>query len=284
MSTHTECCLLCGGELEYGERATESTCNLCGRTEQAHVRCPQGHYVCEACHGAGFLARLPGLLSASASTSPFEIAEQLLNDPELPMLGCEHAHIAAASLLQALINAGSGGVSQAHLEETLQRTARQAVSAYCGLSGVCGVVPALGAAYSVLVGAQCGRGPQTQATMELVARLAAVTAEEAEPGCCKAYLRRCLAETAAYMEETLGLSFPEPSPIACRDVERHPHGCRGPACRYHPPSKETAVSTAPAAQASYDDFFQLAYAPGVLDARTKILVSLGASLAAGCAP
>jgi alkylhydroperoxidase/carboxymuconolactone decarboxylase family protein YurZ len=43
-------------------------------------------------------------------------------------------------------------------------------------------------------------------------------------------------------------------------------------------------STAPAAQESYDRFFELAYQAGALDAKTKTLVALAASLGAGCAP
>jgi hypothetical protein len=125
-------------------------------------------------------------------------------------------------------------VSERHVAEALLRTERQAISAYCGLSGVCGVVPALGACYSILVGAQCGKGPETRATMELVSRLASVTAQEAEPGCCKAYVRSCLAERERFLEERLGRPASEADVIVCRDADRHPHGCRGPACDYHP--------------------------------------------------
>lgn len=176
---------------------------------------------------------MPQLLHASQSTSPRELAEELLALPQLPMLGCEHALIAAGSLMAALKNRGDLGVTERHVAEALQRTERQAISAYCGLSGVCGVVPALGACYSVLVGAQCGKGPETRATMELVSRLASVTAEHAEPGCCKAFVRSCLAETESFLRERLGIPTPEVKTILCRDADRHPHGCRGPACDYH---------------------------------------------------
>jgi hypothetical protein len=162
------------------------------------------------------------------------LAEELMALPQLPMLGCEHALIAAGSLMTALKNRGNLGVAQQHVTEALQRTERQAISAYCGLSGVCGVVPALGACYSVLIGARCGKGPETRATMELVSRLAAATADEAEPGCCKAFVRSCLAEIERYLEERLGIPASESKMIVCRDVERHPHGCRGPSCLYHP--------------------------------------------------
>lgn len=304
-TTHTESCRECGAALVYLEQARSSTCAVCGREDMAHVVCPQGHYVCDACHGSDFLGRLTSLLDSETSTSPREIAESLMADPQLPMLGCEHAHIAAGALMRALENSGTAGVTAAYRREALERTARQAVGAYCGLTGVCGVVPALGACFSVLVGARCGRGPETEATMRLVARLVSVTADHARPGCCKAYVRAGVRETESFLEEHLGIPSGRSARIVCVDADRHPHGCRGPGCEWHAdhsppisdPAEEAEMSTAPAtpdepayagtsapAQQHYDRFFQSAYADGVLDEKTKILISLGASLASGCAP
>jgi hypothetical protein len=231
---HLESCRICGGPLEYGEQAVSCRCHVCGREEPAQVSCLRGHYVCETCHGAGFLELMAAYLAASDETSPSRLAEALLTLPGLPMLGCEHAFVAAGATMTALKNRGDAGVTQAHVDEALQRTGRQAVGAYCGLTGVCGVVPALGACVSVLVGAQCGKGPETRLTMELVGRLAAITAAEADPGCCKAYLRSCLGEFAAFVQERLHLALASPEIAVCADVARHPHGCRGAACAYHP--------------------------------------------------
>lgn len=289
---HAESCLVCGGALEYLDAAVDVTCSLCGTSGRGHVRCPRSHYVCESCHGAGFMAQLPALLTVAAAeedASPFHIADRLMDHPDLPMLGCEHAHIAAGALMTAIRVAGVAGVTEAHVTEALERTAQQAISAYCGLTGVCGVVPALGACYSVLVGGQCGRGPQTKAVMTLVSRLAAATATEAEPGCCKAYVRVALRETVAALEADLGIALSKSESAVCDYFDRHPHGCRGPACEWHPGhatiSEETQMpTTGPAAKARYDDFFSLAYADGALSAKSKILIALGASLASGCAP
>ncbi|MCL5735565.1 MAG: DUF5714 domain-containing protein [Actinobacteria bacterium] len=232
--SHTEQCGICGGKLTYSEEARPFTCFICGSSEVGHVFCSAGHYLCELCHGADFRQLLPQLLDASDGVSASEIAEELMARPELPMLGCEHALIAAGALITALRNRGNLGVTHRHVIEVLERATRQAISAYCGLSGVCGVVPALGACYSVLIGAQCGKGPETRATMELVSRLAAATAEEAEPGCCKAFVRSCLAVTEGVLEERLGIPTSPRKRIICRHVDRHPHGCRGSACEYHP--------------------------------------------------
>src|SRR5680860_1464440 len=165
-------CHICGTPLEYLEQGIPVRCTVCGREERGNVLCPEGHYVCEACHSPDFLTSL--------------------------------------------------------------RTFLRAVSSYWGLSGVCGVVPALGACYSVLVGARCGLGPQTMATMELTGRLGLVTAEHAEPGCCKAYVRACLATTTEYIRETLDIELPDPAHARCLHHTQHPHGCRGFACPWYP--------------------------------------------------
>lgn len=296
---HTESCRVCGAELQYLEKARAAACGVCGRRDNAHVMCPQGHYVCDGCHGAAFLEHLGHSLDKACSASPYEIAEDLMALPNLPMLGCEHAHIAAGSLMRALENAGVEGVTAAHRAEALERTARQAAGAYCGLTGVCGVVPALGACYSVLVGGACGKGAETRGAMQLASRLAAVTAAHADPGCCKAYVRAGLRETATFLEEQLGITVPPPPSTVCVDAARHPHGCRGSECDWHPEhvaephstdheeatvTEPRAPGTSGPAQRDYDHFFDLAYADGALDAKTKILISLGASLASGCAP
>jgi hypothetical protein len=302
-TARTESCRECGASLVYLEQARDAVCSVCGQQDRAHVVCPEGHYVCDRCHGTSFLDGLPAALEVTTSASPYEIAETLMSDPALPMLGCEHAHIAAGALMRALENAGVAGVTTAHLDEALERTSRQAIGAYCGLTGVCGVVPALGACHSVIVGARCGLGEETESTMRLVARLASVTADHAHPGCCKAYVRAGLREAAAFLQETHGLVLDPPHHPVCDDAHRHPHGCRGPACDWHPehvpqphkraeePPMDPTDTTSPGpsstsgqAQRQYDGFFHLAYAEGALDEKTKILVALGASLASGCGP
>ena len=45
-----------------------------------------------------------------------------------------------------------------------------------------------------------------------------------------------------------------------------------------------AAMTSPDALKTYQEFVNQAYAPGALDPKTKRLIALGASLAAGCDP
>ena len=249
-ATSLEHCGICSAPLVYEERAQSLTCTVCGVEEMGHVHCPDGHYICERCHGANVRGLLLAHIATSRTTSPQALADELLVQPGLPMLGCEHALIAAGALMAALRNRGEHGVTDEHVQEALLRTERQAISAYCGLSGVCGVVPALGSCYSVLVGAQCGKGPETRATMELVSTLAAATASEADPGCCKAFVRTGLRVAEDFLAERLGIAVGGDHVSICEDAHRHPHGCRGPECTYHPDQPEQttiAMSASPEA-------------------------------------
>ena len=51
---HLENCMVCGSKLTYQTHSTEVTCNYCNKTSLASIFCPEGHYVCEECHGAGY--------------------------------------------------------------------------------------------------------------------------------------------------------------------------------------------------------------------------------------
>ena len=66
-----------------------------------------------------------------------EIAENVISSTSLPMLGCEHAWVAAGALLIAIKNHGQIKISNGQIVEALNRTRRQAIGAYCGLTGVC---------------------------------------------------------------------------------------------------------------------------------------------------
>ena len=67
------------------------------------------------------------------------------------------------------------------LQEAIQRTQRQAIGGYCGLTGVCGVAVGIGAAFSVLLSAACPKDKETRLTMEVVSRIVQSIAELTGP-------------------------------------------------------------------------------------------------------
>ncbi|HSB52080.1 MAG TPA: DUF5714 domain-containing protein [Dissulfurispiraceae bacterium] len=164
---------------------------------------------------------------------PLGIAEVMMSYPGLPMLGCHHAYIAGGALMAALRNVRVPGITEKAIGEVFGRTEKQAVGGYCGLTGVCGIAPALGACFSIITGSKCGKDIEQKITVEAVAHILHVIADLSGPSCCKAYVRASLWHAVSLLRELLGISLPAVySPISCRLSERHPHGCRRTKCPY----------------------------------------------------
>lgn len=231
----TEQCQLCGAPLSYLLHGDEVTCSSCGRKETGHVVCPNGHYICDHCHNREALRLIEIVVYSSFSTDPLEIAELAMEDAGLPMLGCQHAYIAGGALMAALRNEGSLDISNADIEEVFTRTAEQARGGYCGLTGVCGIVPAMGACLAVVSGSRCGTDKEQRTTMELVTRVSGRVAELTGPSCCKAYVRAALQEAADFFRTSRSIEFDTHASIECRFSARHPHGCRKERCPYYRP-------------------------------------------------
>lgn len=246
-ATYTEHCAECGGPLEYRTEGRRLECGRCGRIEWGYVGCPAGHFLCDECHGRSALDAIETTLFGSASQDPFEIAEQAMALPGLPELGCHHAHIAAGALMAALKNAGHPGASDASVREVLRRTAAQARGGFCGLTGVCGVLPAIGACVSVLAGSKCGTDVEQRLTMEAVTRVSGALTELTGPSCCRAYVRAALETANAFLAEKMDVALAAPaapSRVACDRADKHPHRCREDACPYYPTERAPRGSSA----------------------------------------
>ncbi len=227
--------MVCGTALAYLHQSEIRACTYCGTQHQAQVVCPQGHVVCDRCHGADARKMIEGAALATELKDPAAIAEIMMGHANLPMLGCEHAFIAAGALMAAVRNSpyGKGKISHDEIREVLARTEKQAVGGFCGLTGVCGIVPALGACFSVFLGARCGSDSEQKITMEAVTRISGVIAGLTGPSCCKAYARAGLAEAAEIFSERFGITFPiKDKAVVCRHSGKHPHGCREDKCPY----------------------------------------------------
>ena len=233
---NTENCMVCGSALDYLHHAQNLTCTSCGKTVQGSIACPQGHFICEDCHAGDLKSVIMGLALTTPSEDPVAIAELIMARPDLPMLGCEHAYIAAGALMAALRNSpyGKGKITDADIGEVFDRTAKQAVSGYCGLTGVCGIAPAIGACFSLFLGARCGSDAEQKITMDAVVRVSQAIAELSGPSCCKAYVRAALSEAVTIFAERFGIVLPVANAtVVCGDSARHPHGCREEQCPYY---------------------------------------------------
>jgi hypothetical protein len=231
---NTENCMACRSKLDYLDKAEDLVCMYCGSGHQAHVKCPKGHFICDACHGKDARTVIEELARTSASPDPLAIAELMMSHPVLPMLSCDHAFIAAGALMAALRNSPYGSkIGEAEVREAFARTAKQAYGGYCGLTGVCGVAPAIGACFSIFLGARCGSDREQRIVMEAVTRVSGAITDLTGPSCCKAYVRSALTVAVAIFAEKFGVALPvKNTAIVCSHAQQHPHGCREERCPY----------------------------------------------------
>jgi hypothetical protein len=232
---NTENCAVCGAKLVYLTASERLACTSCGAAVDAHVKCPKGHVVCDTCHGKEARKAIEALTLSSSSPDPLAVAEQMMALPGLPMLSCDHAYIAAGALLAALRNTPYGSkIGEAEVREVFSRTAKQAHGGSCGLTGVCGIAPAIGAVFSVFLGARCGTDREQRIVMEAVTKAMGAIAELTGPSCCKAYVRTAVASAVELFSGKIGIVMPvkDPAPV-CSHSAKHPHGCREEKCPYY---------------------------------------------------
>jgi hypothetical protein len=225
--------MICGESLAYADVSGQFECSFCGKTGIGHVSCPRGHFICDPCHNRDAMQMIESVIFSTRSADSFAVAELAMSFPGLPMLGCQHAFIAGGALMAALKNEGSLGITDGDIRECFDRTEKQAHGGYCGLTGVCGIAPALGAVFSVLTGSKCGTDKEQHVTMEAVIRVSRAIASLPGPSCCKAYVRAALEESIEYLRESLGVELPRGVKSNCTYVEKHPHGCIRERCRYN---------------------------------------------------
>ena len=160
------------------------------------------------------------------------LAEEMFSNSKLPMLGCQHAYIAAGALLGALRVGGKAMIAEDEISEVFSRLDKQAIGGYCGLTGVCGVTPAIGAVFALLTGSRCGTDREQRITMEAATRASRAITELTGPSCCKAYVLGAIRVAVDYLEEALGITLPLSEARACNFSQAHPHGCREAACPF----------------------------------------------------
>ncbi len=200
--------------------------------EQGHITCRNDHYICEQCHNYDAMQVIEDIVFTTDSVDPNEIAELAMSFTGLPMLGCQHAYIAGGALMAALKNKGTANITNEHIKEVFERTRRQAHGGYCGLSGVCGIAPAIGACFSVLTGAKCGTDDEQRVTMEAVSRVTRIITDLTGPSCCKAYVRASLKVAVEFLKENFAISLMLGNVPPCQYSSKHPHGCRQKKCPY----------------------------------------------------
>lgn len=225
-------CMVCGKKLNCLTESVKVSCMYCGREEKGYFLCPAGHYVCEDCHGKDAFESIKHIAMSTKEKNPLIIAEIMMRHPSIPMLGCEHAFIAASAFMSSLRNANKFKIKEEQITEAMTRARAISKSGYCGLAGACGIASGLGAAFSVLLGATCSKDREMFIVLHTHAEATKAIANTAGPCCCKRFMRdaldvgRKLART--YLKTNIPISRTK---ISCSFSGKHPH-CKRDKCNY----------------------------------------------------
>ncbi len=225
-----ENCGICGQPLVYGTEEVIRQCAFCGKEYRALIFCPQGHYVCDACHGREALEVLREVLHSSTSTNPAEILEKVMSHPSVPMHGPEHHAMVPAIIVTAVKNAGYP-VPEGAVEKALDRGSK-VPGGWCGFYGACGGGIGVGIAVSVLTGATPLTG-KTRALANEATSYALKRMVDGLPRCCKRASRKALAAAIDFLQERMGIKLEPGEKVKCTYSGRNRECAREDCIYYH---------------------------------------------------
>jgi hypothetical protein len=228
-------CLFCGCLVEPLKTEEEGSCIFCGERERVAASCSSSHHCCDRCKSDETRSVISAMARTTTLTDPAAIAELMMGLPQLGMLDCDHAVIAAGAFMAALKNSPYGGkLTDKEVSEALDRTANQVVKESCSQTGVCGIIPAIGACFSLFLGVRFGADKEQQIAMDAATKVSQTLTDLTGPVCCKAYVRASLGMAATLFAERFGIMLPaSPSASVCRWSDKHPYGCREEKCPYY---------------------------------------------------
>lgn len=225
--------MVCGAKLEYFTNETELKCYYCGNQYEGYVNCPNRHAICEKCHNRPAIEITKSICDAANTINPISIFNSILDSKNITMLGCHHAFMVAGALITAINNAGKINLTEEQRDELFSRISNQAISGYCGLTGLCGIAPAVGACFSLILGAKCGSDNEQRFVMDIVAEICKEIANLTGPSCCKAYSWSAIEVGARAANDVLNIKLElDKNKIDCIYSKNHPHGCRHEKCPY----------------------------------------------------
>jgi hypothetical protein len=226
-------CGVCARPLVYATESVIKNCDICGKEEKTNIYCPEGHYICDACHSKAAIEVLKQVLAATKSTDPAEIIEQVMAHPSVPMHGPEHHAIVPSAIIAAVRNTGYP-VPAGAIEKAIER-ASKVPGGWCGLYGDCGAAVGVGIAVSILTNATPLTGKER--TLALGGTSFALSRMlDSQPRCCKRASRTAVDAAVDYLNDKLGIRLEKSKGVSCTYTVRNQQ-CAKQECPYYPAEK-----------------------------------------------
>lgn len=221
-------CAVCGSELVYSKTPQALTCAVCGDKNIAYIYCPEGHYVCDACHSMDILEKAEKLLAASTEKNPVSLARRVFQIPGLKMHGPEYHSLVPAILIAARQNL-AGKRDFAQIKEAVSR-GRNIKGGSCGLYGNCGAAVGAGIAYSVLEEATSMTGQKRSDANRITGHALLAISANSGARCCK---REAVSAIRSFMKDTNYFNDIADEGYICSQFSKN-KDCMGAGCPYFP--------------------------------------------------
>ena len=222
-------CLICGAALLYSSAEASRVCDLCGREDAAPISCPNGHFVCDACHSETATDVVMRVVKTTPLRDPSALLEQILALPTLEMHGPEHHAIVPGVIVAAARNAGADLPAGA-LEAALTRGGK-VPGGWCGYYGACGAAVGVGVAVSIMTQATPLRGRERSLALAATSFALARTVDD-QPRCCKRASRVAVAAAVDFLRDRLAFDLPATHDMSCSLSPRN-RQCPGRACPFY---------------------------------------------------
>ena len=219
---HQAGCLICGSEISYSREDSERICAICGTTVSTNVACTAGHYVCDTCHCHSANDLIQRICVTSRSTSPLELASQLMHSPLVKMHGPEHHFLVPAVLLSAWSNLlGVPEEDKKRKIETARRRAEDVKGGACGFLGSCGAAVGTGIFVSLITNATpLSRSEWAMANL-MTSESLKVIAEHGGPRCCKRDTFLAILAAASFLRTRMNLDLDVSAGARCTWTDRN---------------------------------------------------------------
>ncbi len=235
--TYKSGCMVCGEELVYFEVDRKSTCYYCGRLLISNACCPNGHFVCDACHRADAVEIIQDVCLHSGETDIITLMQTIRSHPNFSIHGPEHHALIPAIILTALKNNGCP-VSDVQILSAIER-GQSIMGGACAFLGVCGAAIGVGIAVSLLLEANPYKGDQRQIAQQATQIALAEIASYNAPRCCQRDCWLALKKAAPLLQEYTGISLTV-NQISCEQYSRN-NECIHNLCPLWPSAQKTEL-------------------------------------------
>lgn len=207
----TDICEICGKKLvSKVQDADKKKCYYCGQEYEAHVFCPEGHFICDSCHSKSALEVIEEYCAKTELKDPFQIAENIMHHPKFKMYGPEHHVLVPAVILTALKNNGclnpnQESVNFKDIKEAITRSSK-IPGGWCGFYGSCGAGIGSGVSISVFSKAT----PSTHKTRSSANRATSNSLKKISDNlehCCKRSVRLAIESALEVLKEDFGINL-----------------------------------------------------------------------------